>query len=355
MDLSKLNVLDLSTVLAGPSVATFFGELNANVTKVEHPLNKDVTRSWKSKNEKKESKTSAYFSSVNYKKKYLTLDLTKDNSRKKLDQLLINTDILITNFKRSSEKKLNLIPEELQKKFPGLIHGRISGFGDDSDRIAYDLIIQAESGLMSINGNQTDPPTKLPIAFVDILAAHQLKEGILLSLLEKQKTGTGNIVSVSLYDSAICSLANQASNFLMLNENPKRMGSLHPNIAPYGEIFTTKDEKMITFAIGTNKHFGSLCNFLMLEYLQTDNQFSSNQQRVVNRKILAKILQDKISTVSSNAILKELKSLHVPVAEIKSFDEVFKQKEALNHVRKEIIDNEETYRVSSIAFKHKKK
>ena len=116
-----------------------------------------------------------------------------------------------------------------------------------------------------------------------------------------------------------------------------------------------KDEKMITFAIGTNKHFSSLCNFLMLEYLQTDNQFSSNQQRVVNRKILAKILQDKISTVSSNAILKELKSLHVPVAEIKSIDEVFKQKEALNHVRKDIIDNEETYRVSSIAFKHKKK
>ena len=351
MNLSHLNIIDLSTVLAGPSVATFFAELGANVTKIENTSNKDITRSWKTENESKESKASAYFSSVNYKKKYLSLNLKNESDYKKLEELLSEADILITNFKKTSENKLNLIPKEIQKKFPKLIHGRITGFGNESDRIAYDLIIQAETGLMSINGHKEGMPTKLPIAFVDILAAHQLKEGILLALLAKEKNNLGKIVSVSLYDSAICSLANQASNFLMLNQIPERMGSLHPNIAPYGEIFTCKDDVKITFAIGSDLHFKVLCDFLLLDNINT-NQYENNQKRVKNRTPLQEIIQEKVKELKSITILEGLKNLHVPVAEIKNIKQVFEQDQAKKLVRKELIKNEITYRVSSIAFKY---
>ena len=351
MNLSHLNIIDLSTVLAGPSVATFFAELGANVTKIENTSNKDITRTWKTEKEDKQAKVSAYFSSVNYKKKYLSLNLQNNIDYQKFEELLSKTDILITNFKKTSEKKLNLIPEEIQKKFPKLIHGRITGFGNESDRIAYDLIIQAETGLMSINGHKDGMPTKLPIAFVDILAAHQLKEGILLALLDKEKNKSGRVISVSLYDAAICSLANQASNFLMLNQIPERMGSLHPNIAPYGEIFTCKDEVKITFAIGSDLHFKALCDFLFLENVNT-GQYENNQKRVKNRTRLQEIIQEQVKKLNSHLILEGLKKLHVPVAEIKNIKQVFEQGQAKELVRKELIENEMTHRVSSVAFKY---
>ena len=351
MNLSHLNIIDLSTVLAGPSVATFFAELGAHVTKIENTSNKDITRTWKTEKEDKQAKASAYFSSVNYKKKYLSLNLQNNIDYKKFEELLSKTDILITNFKKTSEKKLNLIPEEIQKKFPKLIHGRITGFGNESDRIAYDLIIQAETGLMSINGHKYGMPTKLPIAFVDILAAHQLKEGILLALLDKEKNKSGKVISVSLYDAAICSLANQASNFLMLNQIPERMGSLHPNIAPYGEIFTCKDGVKITFAIGADTHFKALCDFLFLENVNT-GKYDNNQKRVKNRTQLQEIIQEQVKKLNSQIILEELKKLHVPVAEIKNIKQVFEQGQAKDLVRKELIENEMTYRVSSVAFKY---
>ena len=351
MNLSHLNIIDLSTVLAGPSVATFFAELGAHVTKIENTSNKDITRTWKTEKEDKQAKASAYFSSVNYKKKYLSLNLRNSIDYQKFEELLSKADILITNFKKTSEKKLNLIPEEIQKKFPKLIHGRITGFGNESDRIAYDLIIQAETGLMSINGHKDGMPTKLPIAFVDILAAHQLKEGILLALLDKEKNKSGRVISVSLYDAAICSLANQASNFLMLNQIPERMGSLHPNIAPYGEIFTCKDGVKITFAIGSDLHFKALCDFLFLENMNT-GLYENNQKRVKNRTQLQEIIQEQVKKLNSQIILEGLKKLHVPVAEIKNIKQVFEQDQAKDLVRKELIENEITYRVSSVAFKY---
>ena len=351
MNLSHLNIIDLSTVLAGPSVATFFAELGAHVTKIENTSNKDITRTWKTEKEDKQAKVSAYFSSVNYKKKYLSLNLRNSIDYQKFEELLSKADILITNFKKTSEKKLNLIPEEIQKKFPKLIHGRITGFGNESDRIAYDLIIQAETGLMSINGHKDGMPTKLPIAFVDILAAHQLKEGILLALLDKEKNKSGRVISVSLYDAAICSLANQASNFLMLNQIPERMGSLHPNIAPYGEIFTCKDGVKITFAIGSDIHFKALCDFLFLENVN-NGQYENNQKRVKNRTQLQEIIQEQVKKLNSHIILEGLKKLHVPVAEIKNIKQVFEQDQAKDLVRKELIENEMTYRVSSVAFKY---
>lgn len=346
-----LKILDLSTVLAGPSVAMFFAELGAEVIKIEHPILPDVTRTWKLPNEDKESSVSAYFSSINYKKKYLKLDLSQSDDKARLLSLLKESDVLITNFKRSDYNKFGLEKELLEQQFPKLIHGRISGYGCDSDRVAYDLILQAESGFMSMNGTAESGPVKMPVALIDVLAAHQLKEGLLCKLIEREKTGSGGEVSVSLLEAAISSLVNQASNYLMTGKVAERIGSLHPNIAPYGEIFQTADNKLITFAVGSDSHFEKLCSILNLKQLVSDEQFSTNQLRVVNRQVLFDTIQTEIKQKNAAEILSQCIELNIPAGEIKSLDQVFEDNKAESMIREELIDGVLTKRVTSIAFK----
>jgi crotonobetainyl-CoA:carnitine CoA-transferase CaiB-like acyl-CoA transferase len=351
MNFSKLKIIDLSTVLAGPSVGTFFAELGAEVIKIESPEFPDVTRSWKLPTEDSESNVSAYFSSVNYRKEYHQLDFSIPADRDQLTELLADADILLMNFKKSSEEKFGLSAEILLEKFPKLIIGKITGFGEDSDRIAYDLILQAETGFMSMNGTPESGPVKMPVALIDVLAAHQLKEGILVALLDRITTNKGRKVSVSLYDAAISSLANQASNYLMANQVPKRIGSLHPNIAPYGEIFKTNDEVLVTFAIGSDLHFQKLTSLLKLSSMIEDERFSSNQNRVKNRVELAEIIEKEISKRNAQDILDACHNNLIPAARIKNLAEVFQENEAQKLIRVEEISGKSTKRVTSIAFK----
>jgi crotonobetainyl-CoA:carnitine CoA-transferase CaiB-like acyl-CoA transferase len=347
----ELIILDLSTVLAGPSVGMFFAELGAKVIKIEHPSQADVTRSWKLPSENNASSVSAYFSSVNYGKSYLKLDLSDKDQHASFLELVRTADVLISNFKKGDDQKLHLETSFLHSINPKLIIGKISGFGSESDRVAYDLILQAESGFMSMNGTKDSGPVKMPVALIDVLAGHQLKEGILLSLLERQLTGKGSELTVSLYDAAVCSLANQASNYLMAGHVAQRIGSLHPNIAPYGELFTTKDQVLVTFAIGSNVHFQKLTRVLGLPELSLDSRFVDNQARLNNRTELKNMLQQAISLMESTSLLSDLHQLHVPCAKVKSLDEVFNDEKAQNLVLTEMIDGIETKRVQSVAFK----
>lgn len=267
--------------------------------------------------------------------------------------MIESADVLLTNFKKGDDIKFGLQDEKLKQLNPQLIHGKISGFGEDSDRVAYDLILQAETGYMSMNGQSDGPPTKMPVAFIDVLAAHHLKEGLLLALYEREKTGIGATLSVSLYDAAVSSLTNQASNYLMSGEIPKRMGSLHPNIAPYGEIFTTKDEAQICFAIGSDKHFELLCQFLNLSYLPKEDNYSSNKNRVKNRLALAEILQKQITHFASEVILENMAQVNVPCGKIKNLKEVFEDSNAQKLILEEKIDNIATQRIRSTVFQWK--
>lgn len=348
-----LIVIDCSTVLAGPSVGTFFAELGASVSKIENPAIPDVTRSWKLASEDKNTSVSAYFSSVNYRKQYQKLDFKNESQRHQLIHQIKTADIFLGNFKKGDAEKFGLSDAFLHSVNPGLIIGKISGFGSESDRVAYDLILQAETGFMSMNGTPESGPVKMPVALIDVLAAHQLKEGILTALLNRTKTRKGAVVSVSLYDAAIASLANQASNYLMEKHIPKRIGSLHPNIAPYGEIFTTKDGKLITFAIGSNKHFQLLCDFIGLSDLAFDTRFSENVERVKNRTELQEIIQEIISHVDTADILEFMHTHFVPAGIIKDLEQVFVDENAQNLVRTETIENTQTKRISQIAFKLK--
>lgn len=348
---SHLKVIDFSTVLAGPSVATFFAELGAQVIKIENVKSNDVTRTWRIPNERHE--ITSYFASINFQKSYRFLNLKDAIDSKQMMELLEDADIAIMNYKKDDDVKLGLQSSELRKRFPKLILGKINGFGADSDRVAYDLILQAETGFMSMNGNEESGPLKMPVALIDVLAAHHLKEGLLLAILDREKTGMGRTVEVSLYDAAVCSLANQASNYLMNNNIPQRIGSLHPNIAPYGELFNTKDRKTVTFAIGSNQQFELLCTFLELPELPKDQRFAENVERVRNREILCAILTTKIMNIEADYLSNQMQKLFIPMGIVRDLKEVFENNSAKQLIREEVINDCKTSRVTQIGFKWK--
>jgi crotonobetainyl-CoA:carnitine CoA-transferase CaiB-like acyl-CoA transferase len=327
-----LKVVELASVLAGPAVGMFFAELGAKVIKVENKIsNGDVTRTWRLPEEHYKENVSAYFYSVNYGKKHLFLDIRQEKDYKALIQEIKKADIVICNYKKGDDKKLKVDFNHIKKVNPKIIYAAISGFGEESDRVAFDLVLQAESGFMSMNGTPESGPVKMPVAMIDLMAAHQLKEGILTALLIREKNKKAIKINVSLYDSAIASLANQASNWLIAKHNPQRMGSLHPNIAPYGEIYKTADGKSIVLAIGSESQF---TNLLLVLKLQNQKAFSSNAARVENRKKLFEILQEKIINKNLKWLSEQFTQLQIPYGEIKDMKAVFKSPSAGQHLLK---------------------
>ncbi len=319
--LKGLRVVELATVLAGPAVGQFFAECGAEVIKVENPLTGgDVTRSWKSDGEATGDR-SAYFCSVNWGKKSIALDLSLALDQAKLMDIVRTADIVIVSYKPGDAGKLGTDYETLRKLKSDLIYGSITGYGSEDTRVGYDAVIQAESGFMDMNGEPDGPPLKMPVALMDLMAAHQLKEGLLLALIRRQQTGLGSIVEVSLIDSALASLANQAGNYLVAGRTPKRQGSLHPNIAPYGEVMTAKDGTCILLAVGSDKQFHQLCSVLKNPAWAEDPRFNTNQQRVANRKVLADLLTSAFSTVDAQEILAELHRLNIPAGSIQTVKE----------------------------------
>jgi len=319
----SLKVLELASVLAGPSVGQFFAELGADVIKVENILNGgDVTRTWKSATEKTDDR-SAYFSSVNWGKRSLAIDLTTEAGRDIIHKLVLNTDIVIASYKPGDDQKLKVSYEDLSSINDNIIYGRISGYGPLNDRVGYDAVLQAESGFMHINGEEGGPPVKMPVALIDVLAAHQLKEGLLVALLKRHQTGEGSLVDVSLIQSAVASLVNQASNWLVGGTVPERIGSLHPNIAPYGEWFETRDGKKILLAIGSDRQFKDLCDLLGIE-----NKWKTNIERVKNRREIESLISAKIRSYTLTDISKEINRLKIPAGAIQNIKEVFDMPEA---------------------------
>lgn len=345
-----LKIIELASVLAGPAVGTFFSELGARVIKIESPLG-DVTRSWKHKNENKNNKVSAYFSSVNFNKEFQILNLKLKEDQAKIYELIKDADIIITNYKCGDDKKLGVDYETLKKINPSIIYGSISGYGEHHPRSAYDAVLQAETGFMSMNGTLDTLPLKIPIALIDILAAHQLKQGLLIGLLHKYKTGKGSKINASLYDAGVAALTNQATNWLMLNEVAKKAGSLHPNISPYGETFKTKDNRHFLLAVGSDVQFQHLCELCGILEIAKDIRFSTNPSRVQNRKELDEILSacflKKTASEWDEAFLKA----GIPGGMIRMMNEVFDDAMAKELILEEVIDGIATRRVKGNIFK----
>ncbi len=345
-----LRVVELASVLAGPAVGMFFAELGAEVVKVENKSGGDLTRRWKQKGENISSDTSAYYHAVNWNKKVLFCDLLNERDYNEVMQLIASSDILISNFKAGDDVKFNLVADDLAKKFPSLIIGEISGY-PDSEKVAFDAVLQAETGLMSINGTPESGPMKLPIAFVDLLTAHQLKEGILVALVHKAKSGLGAVVKTNLFNSALASLANQASNWLNNKIVPQPQGSLHPNIAPYGEVFNTADNQNVLLAIGTDVQFLSLFKVLNLSPIVENYDFSNNDRRLASRNRLSEILQNAIRKISCKDFLAACEINKVPVGKVNRIDEVFVYPSAQKMILEQSeADHTISKRVATVAF-----
>ena len=348
-----LKVLDLSSVLAGPSVATFFAELGATVVKIENKkTGGDVTRTWRTAGESKDASVSAYWSSINYKKSIHLLDYSNPGERQFVYDLIPSQDVVIMNFKEGDDKKFGLDPATLFSMNSRLIIGEIYGFITNPSRVAYDVVLQAETGFMSINGEKNASPLKMPVAMMDILAAHQLKEAILCALYEREKTGKGALVKCSLEKAGIASLANQASNYLMTGVIPKAQGSLHPNIAPYGEVMLCKDGGQIVLAIGSDRQFDSLVKALQLDSLSSDIRFQENTARLQNREELYKLLTAAFSQYETSELMQIFEKENIPAGKVKKLDEVLESRLGKSMTLEEIVENTITKRLSSVAFEY---
>ncbi|MFC2187112.1 CaiB/BaiF CoA transferase family protein [Fulvivirgaceae bacterium LMO-SS25] len=328
----NLKVLELASVLAGPSVGQFFAELGAEVIKIENPeTNGDVTRSWLAKDEQDRKGRSAYFCAGNWGKQSLAINLNTEEGQSIVKELAKQSDIILSSYKVGDAEKFGLDYQSLSLINPALIYGHIVGYGADDPRVGYDALIQAESGLMSINGEPGSDGLKLPIAFIDILAAHHLKEAILIALINRQFESKGVYIPVSLFDCAVQSLANQGTNHLMNNSLAKPMGNEHPNIVPYGGVYKTMDNRKIMVAIGGNQQFKSFCEILTLSIY---DKFADNKFRVEKREELNAILANRIKELEADFILNQCNKLRIPVGELRNISEVFSEPEIRNSLLK---------------------
>lgn len=327
---ANLKVIELASVLAGPALGLFFAELGAEVIKIENAATQgDVTRRWKAPNENLSKTDSAYYQSVNYGKQKRLLNLKASADRQQVYDLLVDADIVIVNFKAGAAQKMGMDYETLATLNPRLIYAELSGFGVKDERAAFDVVLQAETGFLYLTGQPNQPPVKMPVALIDLLAAHQLKEGVLIALLQRERTGEGSRVSTSLYAAALASLANQATNWLIAGYAPQRMGTQHPNIAPYGDIFRTADQLELVLAVGIEQHFVRLCEVLELPNLPQDSRFQTNAVRVQHRDALVPLLQAAISQYPQReGFLQLLHQAGIPAGAVRDIPDVFAQAQA---------------------------
>jgi crotonobetainyl-CoA:carnitine CoA-transferase CaiB-like acyl-CoA transferase len=348
-----LKVLELASVLAGPAVGMFFAELGATVTKVENgKTGGDVTRTWKHASEDPADPISAYWCSVNWGKKHLFLDLYDPQDQQIVLEMATGADLLISNFKPSSAQRMGLSPENLMSLNPGLIYAQLNAFADPEDESpAFDMVLQAEAGFLHMCGERDRPPVRMPVAFVDILAAHQLKEAILIALLHREKTGKGAFVQTSLMESALASLMNQASNYMMTGNIPSRMGTQHPNIAPYGDIFNCLDGGQVLLAIGTERQFSQFCTLIACPELLKDERFADNAVRVRNRAALLEVIRPILATKALAEWMMLFKHYAVPAAQIRDMKQVFDIPAAQSMILEEKLENGTlTRRMKTVAF-----
>jgi crotonobetainyl-CoA:carnitine CoA-transferase CaiB-like acyl-CoA transferase len=324
--LEGLVVADFSRVLAGPFATMLLGDLGAEVVKVEHPDGGDETRAW---GPPWYGEHSTYYLAVNRNKRSVALDLKTGAGRAAARALAGRADVLVENFKAGAAERLGLGFEEVTGDNPGLVWCSISGFGRGAgaDLPGYDFLVQAMSGLMSITGPAAGEPTKVGVALVDVLTGLYATAGILAALHERDRTGHGQRVEVSLLGSALASLVNQASSYLCTGRPPRAMGNRHPSITPY-ETLATADRPLVV-AVGNDGQFARLCRVLGLPELAADARFATNADRVTNRDALAELLERALAARGAADWVAALAEAGVPCGLVNDVGEAFALAERL--------------------------
>jgi crotonobetainyl-CoA:carnitine CoA-transferase CaiB-like acyl-CoA transferase len=324
--LEGLLVADFSRVLAGPFATMLLGDLGAEVVKVEQPGGGDETRAW---GPPWYGGHSTYYLAVNRNKRSVALDLKTEDGRRAARALAGRADVLVENFKAGAAERLGLAAEEVARDNPGLVWCSISGFGHGPGAAlpGYDFLVQAMSGLMSITGPAGGEPTKVGVALVDVLTGLYAFGGVLAALRERDRTGRGQRVEVSLLGSALASLVNQASSYLCTGRPPRAMGNRHPSITPY-ETLATADRPLVV-AVGNDGQFARLCRVLGVPEAATDPRFATNADRVANRDALAELLERALAARGAAAWVAALAEAGVPCGLVNDVGEAFALAERL--------------------------
>jgi crotonobetainyl-CoA:carnitine CoA-transferase CaiB-like acyl-CoA transferase len=309
-------------VLAGPLATQILGDLGADVIKVERPGDGDDTRHW---GPPFVGGDAAYYLSLNRNKRSVTVDLKTPEGVDAVRRLATGSDVMIENFRPGLMTELGLAPKDLRRETPGLITCSLTAFSGEvagsAHRPGYDIMVQALSGLMSVTGEPGGEPVKAGVALLDVIAGLQAAIGILAALHERERTGRGRHVSVSLFDASVAAMVNQAANHLIGGIVAGPMGTAHPNICPY-QAFHASDRPFI-LAAGNDKLFRRTCEVVGHPEWGGDARFVTNEDRVRHRDELIPLLSEAFAARPARGWIERLEAASVPCAPIRAMDEVF--------------------------------
>jgi crotonobetainyl-CoA:carnitine CoA-transferase CaiB-like acyl-CoA transferase len=312
-------VLDLTRVLAGPFCAMILADMGAEVIKIEEPGKGDDTRSWPPFVEGE----ATYFMSVNRNKKSLTLNLKSPAARAIFASLVKKSDVVLENFRPGTMEKLGLGYKTLAKLNPKLVYVAISGFGEsgpDAGRAGYDLVVQAESGVMDITGFADGPPVKMGTSIADLVAGMSAAHGVTLALLARTKTKRGQKVELGMLDAMAALLTYQAGIYWGTGQKPGRRGNAHPSIVPY-EVFKAADA-YLTLGVANNSLWERCCTAMDRPDLVKDPRFATEAARVEHRAVLVPLLNEILGERSADEWMKRLEAAGVPAGRIRTVPEV---------------------------------
>ncbi|MDQ4489476.1 CaiB/BaiF CoA-transferase family protein [Sinomonas sp. ASV486] len=325
--LRDLTVLDLSRILSGPFATMTLADLGADVIKIERPGEGDDTRQWGPPFQGDEA---AYYLSVNRNKRSLAVDFRSPEGIEAVRRLARGADVVVENFRPGTAERLGLGYEQLSADNPGLIYASISGYGQtgpEAGRAGYDAIAQARSGIMSVTGEPGGPPVRVGISGSDLIAGTWAVIGILAALHERDRTGQGQWVDISLLDGSVSWLTYVASGYFASGEIPRRYGSAHPTIAPY-QAFPTADG-FVMIAVGNDRLWRAFAVALGRPDLAADARFATNPLRVAHRDDLVHLIEEILSTATTRAWVARLEEAGIPVGPIQTVDEALSDPQIL--------------------------
>ena len=336
--LAGLRILDLSRILAGPWATQLLADLGAEVIKVEHPRGGDDTRRWGPPflrdREGRETAESAYYLAANRGKRSVAIDFSQPEGADLLRALVCDCDAVVENFKVGTLARYGLDWPSLRAVNPRLVYCSITGYGQsgpNAQRAGYDAAIQAEAGLMSLTGEPDGSPgggpQKVGVAVADLMAGMYAATGLLAALRHAERSGEGQQIDLALFDTQVAWLANQAMNHLIGGEVPMRMGTAHPNIAPYQVVRAADAPFML--AVGNDRQFRRLCEIIDRVALASDPRFADNPGRVAHREALIGELESALAQHPAQHWLSQLSAAGVPCAAVNPLDAVFASEQAV--------------------------
>ena len=327
--LKGVRILDLSRVLAAPLCTQILADYGADVIKVEDVARGDDTRYWKSSKETGAWKESAgpvsnYFAAINRNKRSICLNLKHERGRDVLLKLVKECDVVVDNFRPGTMEKLNIGYDTLKKVNPKIIHASLSGYGASgpaAKRAGYDMIAGAEAGLLHLTGEKKGPPVRPGLGLTDMSTGLFTHGAIVAALYARDRTGVGQKIDASLFESQIALLINVGMSWLNMGEEAERWGTQHPSVVPY-DAFKAKDLYFVCGATN-DKQFGTFCKLLGLEELIEDERFKTNADRVVNREALFPLINDVMKTKTTDEWMEAFEGSGMPYAPINTMERVF--------------------------------